>query len=121
MTSNEAAREMRMDASQLYREEVFTDRKVGSIQRLTPVDGEGAVDTTREILFLGQTQILTPAGAMPLSFELPATNLTEAIDKFPAAAQQALERTMEELQEMRRQASSSVVVPGRSGGKIQIP
>jgi len=121
MKSNEMTQEMRLDAGTLFREEVFTDRKIGSIQRLTPVDASGARDESRDILYTGQTQILTPAGAMPLSFELAATSLEEALKKFPEAAQQALERTMEELQEMRRQAASSLVVPGRSGGKIQMP
>ena len=58
---------------------------------------------------------------MPLSFELAAASLDEAVEQFPEAAQQALERTMEELQEMRRQAASSLVVPGSGGGKIQMP
>ena len=48
MKSNETTQEMRMDGSTLFREEVFTDRKIGSIQRLTPVDAGGARDESRD-------------------------------------------------------------------------
>ena len=35
-----------MDSSSLYREETFTDRRVGTLQRLTPVTASGATDTS---------------------------------------------------------------------------
>ena len=34
--------EARMDAANLYREEIFSDRRVGTIRLLTPVTAEGA-------------------------------------------------------------------------------
>src|SRR5690606_7133796 len=83
-------------------------------------------DASRPRLYIGQASVYTPAGALPLNFELEAGTLAEAIEKFPAAANQAVEDTMRQLQEMRREAASSLVVPGQgpgAGGKggIQIP
>lgn len=116
MSSDPNLPEIAMDASQLYREDVFTDQQVGTIRRLTPVNSEGDDDDSRATLFIGSAQILTPAGALPLSFEIEAENLAAAIDKYGPAAEKALEETMEELKEMRRQAASSIVVPGAGGG-----
>lgn len=114
--------EIRMDANALYREEVFTDQKVGSIRVMTPVTANGDKDNSREVQYLGQAQMMTPAGALPLSFELPNTSLEAAVAGFSDAANQALEDTMQELQELRRQQASQIVMPGQeSGPKIQIP
>lgn len=109
--------EMTMDPAALYREEVFTDRKVGTIRRLTPVKEDGATDASRSALYIGQAQLLTPMGAVPLTFEIEAATLAEAVQGFARAAQQAVEHTMEELKELRREAASSIVVPqGGAGG-----
>jgi hypothetical protein len=105
-----------MDASSLYREEIFTDRKVGTIRMLTPVQANGAHDPTRQVLFVGEAQLLTSAGALPLSFEIEARSLDEAVTKYAAAAKDGFERAVQELQELRRQASSSIIVPDRGMG-----
>ena len=105
-----------MDNDTLYQEEVFTDRRVGTIQRLTPVDSQGAPDTSRPVIYMGQTQVLTPAGALPLSFEIQADSLADAADKFGAAAQVAVEETSARLEEMRREAASSIIVPEKGAG-----
>lgn len=115
------APEIKMDADNLYREDMFTDQKVGTIRRMTPVDASGEVDSSRKVLFIGQAQMMTPAGALPLTFELEAESLNEAIEKYGDGANQALEETMAELQEMRRQQASQIVVPGEAGSKIQLP
>ena len=104
--------EIAMDSKALYHEETFTDRRVGTLQRLTPVTASGATDATRPVLYVGQTQVLTPAGALPLSFEVPATSLDDAVSKFGDAAMQALARTMRRLEELRREQASSIIVPG---------
>jgi hypothetical protein len=101
-----------MDATGLYREETFTDRRVGTLQRLTPVTAAGATDTSRPVLYVGQTQVLTPAGALPLSFEVQAASLDDAVAKFGDLAKQALARTMKRLEELRREQASSIIVPG---------
>jgi hypothetical protein len=50
----------------------------------------------------------------------------DAVGKFPEAAKQAVDSTMEQLKEMQREAASSIVIPEAGGGmpgggKIQIP
>jgi hypothetical protein len=112
MADNRAEVDINMDTAALYREETFTDRRIGTIQRLTPIDLSGNPDTKRPVLYVGQTQVLTPAGSLPLSFEIPAQSLEEAAQKFGAQAEQALTSTMRRLDELRREAASSIIVPG---------
>lgn len=120
--SQNAAPEITMDADSLYQEDTFTDQRVGTIRRMTPVKKDGSVDEAREIQFVGQAQMMTPAGALPLTFEIEAKDLAEAIDKFGDGAAQALEDTMKEIEEMRRQQASQIVMPGQQGGsQIQMP
>ena len=116
--------ELKLDLDKLYLEEVFTDRRIGTIRRLTPVAKDGKPDASRAILYVGETQIMTPAGSIPIGFEIAAGSLEEAAEKFGPAAREAIDRTVRELQELRRQASSSIVVPQgplSGGGKIQLP
>ena len=123
--------EAKMDSTSLYREEIVTDRKVGTIRMLTPLKSDGSTDAARTVLYMGEAQIMTGAGPLPIAFEIDAKNLGEAVDNFGPAAKEAIERTVRDLQEMRRQAASSIVVPqggmgglpgvGGGGGKIQLP
>jgi hypothetical protein len=101
-----------MDPQALYREEVFTDRRIGTIQRLTPVDGDGQPVDGGVVIYLGQTQLMTPAGALPLSFELQADSLAQAAEKFADGANIAMEDAVKRLEELRREQSSSIIVPG---------
>lgn len=110
--------EIQVDANALYRDELFTDRKAGTIRRLTPVTVEGHADATRAVLYSGQTQLLTPGGVLPLSFDIEATSLGEAVQRFPEAVHAALEQAIEEAREYRREASSRIVVPDVAGGAI---
>ncbi|MGH8298207.1 MAG: hypothetical protein ACRES6_02845 [Steroidobacteraceae bacterium] len=103
--------DVRIDPSGLYREEIFTDRRAGTIRRLTPVTVDGATDPHRPVLFSGQTQLLTPAGVLPLVFEIDATSLEEALAKFPEGVSAALEQAIDEARELRREAASRIVVP----------
>ena len=118
MSSSTDGHQANMESTQIYREETFTDRKVGTIRRLTPVAADGSPDPARPVTFVGQAQVMTPMGAVPLSFELDATTLNEAIDKFGAAAEAAVHQTMRELQEMRREQASSLVIPDAAGGGL---
>jgi hypothetical protein len=121
--------EIQLDSQGLYREDVFTDRRAGSIRRLTPVTTDGAVDSARPVLFSGQTQLLTPAGVLPLAFEIDAQTLPEALQKFSDGVKVALEQAIDEAREMRREAASRIVVPdvgagpgpSGGGGKIKFP
>jgi hypothetical protein len=121
MSSANDGRQATMDATQIYREETFTDRRVGTIRRLTPVTGEGEPDGTRPLIFVGQAQVMTPMGAVPISFELDSPTLDGAIAKFGEAAELAVQQTMRELQEMRREQASSLVIPDGAGGGLPNP
>ena len=121
-----------MNPGDLWLEEIFTDRRVGTIRRMTPVDGSGARDPAREIQYIGETQVMSQLGALPINFVLEAKSLEEAARMFGPAAKAAIERTVRELQELRRQQASSIVVPQGGlppmgpggmggGGKIQMP
>ena len=121
--------ELKMDPANLYREEIFTDRKVGTIRVMTPVKSDRSTDASRKIIYVGETQLMTPVGALPLAFEIEAESLGNAATKFAEVAQVAVERAVREFQEMRRQANSSIVIPegippglgGPGGGKIKLP
>jgi hypothetical protein len=120
--------EIKLDASSLYREEMFTDRRAGTLRRLTPVTANGSDDATRAVLFSGQTQLLTPGGVLPLGFDIEASTLEEALNRFPDAVKLALDEAIEEAREMRREAASRIVVPDAGmgagpvgGGKIKFP
>src|ERR1700674_3429901 len=121
MSSASNGRQASMDATQLYREEIFTDRRVGTIRRLTPVTVDGTPDAARPVIFVGQAQVMTPMGAVPISFELDAASLNAAIEKFGVAAEQAVQQTMRELQDIRREQASSLVIPDAAGGALPNP
>jgi hypothetical protein len=129
-----------MDAKSLYREEIYTDRKLGTLRVMQPVTAEGAADPSRPTLYLGEAQLMTNMGPLPISFDIEAASLADAVAKYGDAAKTGVEQALRELQEMRRQASSSLVIPpagaaaalgggggggfgglGGGGGKIQLP
>jgi hypothetical protein len=131
------SRDASMDVNSLYLEEVITDRKVGMIRRMTPLTAAGTPDSARKVLYVGQAEIMTNMGPMPINFEIEAETFAEAIAGFGPAAAAGIERTVQQIQEMRRQQASQLVVPGAGmppgglpgglgglpggRGKIQIP
>ena len=124
------AMNLTMDAANIYREDVYTDRKVGTIRCMTPVKSDGSPDAARTPHYVGEAQILTPMGAIPVTFEIDATNLDDAVRNYEVAAKAGVERTVKEIQEYRRQQASSIVIPQGGagglpgmggGGKIQMP
>ena len=134
MANESAARpESKMDAASLYREEIYTDRAAGTLRVLVPVTRDGGPDQTRPTVYVGEAQILTNMGPLPVTFEIEARTLAEAVQKYGDAAKEGVERTVKELQDLRRQASSSIVLPvsapglagglppGVAGGKIKLP
>ena len=119
-----------MDAASLYREEIITDRAVGTLRVLTPIKVDGTPDRSRPTGYTGEAQLMTNMGPLPISFEVPATTLAEAVAKYADAAKEGVAHAMRELAELRRQASSSIVIPQGGalppggmpgGGKIQLP
>jgi hypothetical protein len=115
------AGEIEVDRENLYREEIFTDMKVATLRRLTPVKADGSDDASRPVLFIGQTTLLSQAGPVPVQCPIEATNLEDAMARFPAAVNTAIERMIEEAREIQREEASRIVVPGRDmGGKVTL-
>src|SRR5882762_9194832 len=104
MTPEMRTGEPRMDPTSLYREDVITDRRVGTLRVMTPIKTDGSTDPGRQVVYVGEAQLLTQAGLLPLVFEIDATSLADAVEKFAAGATVAIERT-------RREAASQIVVP----------
>jgi len=112
--------EIRVDSTNLYREEVFTDLRVATIRRLIPVRPDGSPDESRTALYSGQTHVMSQAGPLPVECAIQAASLEEAAEKFPEAIKEAIARLVEEAKEMRRREASRIVVPGAmpEGGGI---
>jgi hypothetical protein len=132
MANEPRTTELNLDLAGMFLEETFTDRRVGTLRRLTPVKSGGSPDAARKTIYVGETQVMTPMGALPIAFEIDAASLDEAAGKFGSLAKVAIERTVRELQELRREAASQIVVPQGGlppgglgglggGGKIQMP
>jgi hypothetical protein len=134
MATDPAARaaDATMDAASLYREEIYTDRKIGTLRVLLPVKADGTPDARRRTVYQGEAQLMTNMGPLPISFDIDADDLADAVAKYADATKAGIERAMREIQDLRRQASSSIVLPPAGttlgpggtlpgGGKIQLP
>lgn len=113
--------DVKVDQKNLYKEEVFTDLRIATIRQLTPVMPDGQKDDKRDVLYFGQTQMMTPAGSLPIQFEIEAKSLQQAMDKFPESVQQAVHELVENAREAQRQAESRIVTPNAPGSKIVLP
>ena len=109
-----------IDRSSLYSEESFTDLKIGTIKRLTPVKADGSEDKSRKSVFVGHTSIMTPNGPLPIQNVIEAKELSQAIKKFPEAMQAAMDRLIEEVKKYQEQEQSqiqkpdsNIIIPGR--------
>lgn len=113
---NNPLAEISVDTDNLYREETFTDLKVASIRRLTPIKADGSDDFGRPAIFVGETTLMSSRGPLPINCPIEAKSLQEAFAAFPQAVQLAVERLMEEAREIQRQEASRIVVPGQMPG-----
>ena len=104
--------EIKLDDKSLYREEVFTDLRVGSLKQLTPVTSDGSRDIGRPMTYVGETQLMSQMGPLPVQAAIEADNLQEALERFPAAIQRAVEAMISEVKELQRKEMSRIVVPG---------
>jgi hypothetical protein len=111
--SNEA--DNAMDPNGLFREENYTDQKMGAIRKLIPVNADGSDDSSRDVAFFGSAQVMTPMGAIPLNFALEGTTIGEAAADFAGKAAIAVDEAAKELERMRREQASQIVVPGQGG------
>jgi len=104
--------DLKLDEKSLYKEEVFTDLRVGSLKQLTPVSTDGSRDISRTMVYVGETQLMSQVGPLPVQTRIEAENLQAAIERFPAAIQTAVEAMIEEVKELQRKEMSRIVVPG---------
>ena len=111
-TEHSPVGDMTMDTSNLFREDVITDLQVGMIKRLVPVNPDGTTDKRRQTMFVGQTQLMSNMGPLPVSCSIEAKSLQEAIQKFPQAIQKAVNEMVEQVKEAQRKEASRIVVPG---------
>lgn len=103
--------QMKVDLKNLYREEVFTDLAMATIQRHSPVKADGTPDPERPVLYTGQTSLMSEMGSIPLNFVIEAKSLEEAFTLFPKAMEAGYAKMVEELKELRREQASRIVVP----------
>lgn len=111
-----------VDINNLYREENYTDLKIGSLQKLVPVKADGSDDPSRPARFIGQAQLMTQYGPIPISAPLEGTTLEEACKNFPDALEKAMDRLAEEAQRRQIEEASRIVVPGKDlrGGGLSL-
>lgn len=110
--------DLKIDPENLYREENYTDLKVGSIRKLVPVRMDGGRDSSRTDIYVGSTELMTPGGPLPVQARLMANSFNEAIDIFPQTMAAAIDEMMREIQKMaeaqKRKDDSRIIVPGQS-------
>jgi hypothetical protein len=94
--------DFKVNKDNLYREESITDLKTASIRCLTPVKLDGTVDESRQKIFIGHTQLMSPQGPVPIQTRLNATTLDEAIERFPAAMENEMGNIIEQVQKMQQ-------------------
>lgn len=105
---------IKMNPDNLFREETFTDLTYASIRRLTPVNIDGSVDESREIIFTGMAQLMSPNGPIPVQCLIEgAKSLSEATEKLPDAIEKTVRAMIAEAEEMQRKEESRIVMPGR--------
>ena len=63
MQSDEQGMDAKMDPTALVREDVISDRRVGTIRMLTPITVEGVRDETRDVLFFGYAWLSGASGS----------------------------------------------------------
>jgi len=120
MSVNDSQTDFTPDITKLYREETITDLKVASIKIMIPIKLDGSDDESRKSIYIGNTQLMSPEGPLPLQAPLEAESLEQALAVFPEAMRQALADVVEKIKEMqleqRRQemgGSSGIIIPGR--------
>jgi len=116
-----SAAEITVDVANLHREELFTDLHAASIRRLTPVKTDGSTDSGRDVIYIGETNLMTQMGPLPVQFPIEAKSLDDAFGQFPDGVSAAIERLNERAKEMAREESSRIVVPGAAPPGMGVP
>ena len=118
MAEDNTLENIKIDGSNLWKEENFTDLQVGSIRKLTPIKLDGTEDEARQATYSATTNIMTPSGALPISGEIDAANLEEAVEKFSEAINTAVKKLQDDMVRMQKEQASQIVTPDqlRGGG-----
>lgn len=95
--------DFKVDKKNLYKEEGVTDLKTASVRCLTPINLDGTVDESRQKIFVGHTQLMSPQGPVPIQARLNAVTLEEALDRFPAAMEQEMAQMIEQAKKMQQE------------------
>ncbi len=112
---------MSVDLDNLYREEVYSDLRAASIRVLVPVTADGSADPSRTRHYIGDTQLMTQMGPIPVQFEIEANDLRHAFEQFPEGVREAVERLNERAKELAREEASRIVVPSKMPGGGGLP
>jgi hypothetical protein len=110
-TEPEKLSDVKMDVANLYREESYTDLKTGGIRKLVPIQLDGSEDTSRDAVFTGHTQLMSPHGPLPLQGAIEAKTFEEAVAKFPQAMEDAMNKMIEEAQQYQREQANKIITP----------
>ncbi len=108
---------LEINQEQLYREEIYTDMKVATIHRLVPVREDGSEDTDRSCKYTAETQLVTPMGAIPVQTEIEAQSLKEAVELFPEAMQEAVNKMVDEAQKRQIADAGKMISPNDAKGQ----
>ncbi|MDD3276338.1 MAG: hypothetical protein PHP93_04730 [Kiritimatiellales bacterium] len=110
-TEPEKLSDVKMDIANLYREESYTDLKTGGIRKLVPIKIDGSEDDSRDAVFTGHTQLMSPHGPLPLQGAIEAKTLEDAVAKFPQAMEDAMNKMIEEAQHYQREQANKIITP----------
>ena len=103
--------DVKMDSTNLYREEAYTDLKTGGIRKLVPITLDGSDDLSRSSVFSGHTQVMSPRGPVPIQGTIEAKTLEEAVLGFPQAMEDAMNKMIEDAQKFQKEQASKIVTP----------
>ena len=116
MAEENSLENVKIDGSNLWKEEHITDLKVGNIRKLTPIKIDGSEDEARTATYSATTNIMTPSGALPITGDIEASNLEEAVEKFPDAINAAVKKLQEDMVRMQQEQASQIVTPDQLRG-----
>lgn len=118
MSEKNEIENIKFNKDNLWKEENYTDLEVGAIKKLIPIKVDGTKDDQRLPTFTATTNIMTPSGALPLTGQIEAENIEEAIDKFPDAINEALKKLQDDMMKMQQEQANKIVTPDDlRGGK----
>ncbi|MCG8564788.1 MAG: cytoplasmic protein [Desulfobacterales bacterium] len=110
-----------VDKDNLYKEENFTDYKIATIRRLTPVKVDGSLDESRQQLFFGSTTLNTPQGPVPIQAKPEADTMEEAIERFPQAMEVETKNVVETFKRMAEQQAKAQKAQKANESRIIMP